>query len=114
MTGPAVYARKDLMALLGYRDRDAFRRRLRELTAGAYFPSPLPGLPGRWSRLEVDAWLAGVRPAGRDRAPDRATDREAEAAEGGGRATILQSRLAGARFRLIEGGLAPARQARDS
>lgn len=40
----------------------AFRRRQGELAA-AGFPPPLPGLPDRWDRVAIEAWLDRQIPA---------------------------------------------------
>ena len=39
-----------------------FRRRLNEL-ARAGFPPPVPGLPERWDRVAIEAWLDRQMPA---------------------------------------------------
>lgn len=98
---PALYSRSDLMGLLRYRDKDSFRKKLTELMAHYFFPSPLPGLPNKWSAKEVDAWLAGYRPP-QSRQP---ASSDPEQAEQIGRASRLQSRLAARRFTVLTGGL---------
>lgn len=98
---PALYSRSDLMGLLRYRDKDSFRKKLTELMAHHFFPSPLPGLPNKWSAKEVDAWLAGYRP---QRTPQPASS-DTQQAEQSGRASRLQSRLAARRFTVVTGGL---------
>jgi hypothetical protein len=118
-----IYTRADLRGLLGYRDARAFRARLASLMAGEAFPPPLPGLPGRWSRVQVDAWLAGVRPRTAGQAPDPAMlaraglsliDPPNPARPDPARpsnptapntVTPIAARLAARRFQLIDGGL---------
>jgi hypothetical protein len=95
---PALYSRSDLMGLLRYRDKDSFRKKLSELMAHHFFPSPLPGLPNKWSAREVDAWLAGFR-------PQRTLQPASSETEQPGRASRLQSRLAARRFTVVTGGL---------
>ena len=94
----ALYSRSDLMGLLRYRDKDSFRKKLADLMAHHFFPSPLPGLPNKWSAKEVDAWLAGYR-------PQQARQSASSETEQAGRASRLQSRLAARRFTVVTGGL---------
>jgi hypothetical protein len=96
---PALYSRSDLMRLLRYRDKDSFRKKLAELMARHFFPSPLPGLPNKWSAKEVDAWLAGYRP------PQQARQPASSGTQQTGCASRLQSRLAARRFTVVTGGL---------
>jgi predicted DNA-binding transcriptional regulator AlpA len=51
-----------------------FRRRRAELEA-AGFPPPLPGLPDRWDRAAIEAWLDRQIPAAAPQDPARALER---------------------------------------
>lgn len=57
---PQVLRLADVLALVGYRDKRAFRA-WRQRAEAAGFPAPLPGRdrPLVWSRAAVEAWLAG-------------------------------------------------------
>lgn len=109
MTGGPVLSRKDLAAILGYRDPATFRATLRTLLERHQFPPPLPGLRReKWSRDQVMAWLAGARmPAPADAARTAEVtllDLPADTQAGppaSGRATPLQARLAERRLRLV-------------
>jgi hypothetical protein len=107
MTAPAIYTRSDLMTLLGYKDRDCFRARLRAMMAGDFFPSPLMTRPDRWSRHQVDAWLAGIRPrmAGPE-ALEAALAPAPPKPEQPAQTSRLQGALMARRFQLLQGGLA--------
>lgn len=51
-----------------------FRRRRAELQAGG-FPAPVPGLPDRWDRVAIEAWLDRQIPAAAAQDPLRALER---------------------------------------
>lgn len=55
---PPTYTPAELAAALN-RSEEAFRRRWRRLATDHGFPRPLPGCGLVWSRVLVDAWIAG-------------------------------------------------------
>jgi predicted DNA-binding transcriptional regulator AlpA len=87
-----ILNRKELMQLLGYKDKDAFRAKLRHLINNEDFPPNLPGLPNKWSKLQIDAWIAGIRP-------------KREFAHQTSNITSLQARAMGRKFAILNGGL---------
>lgn len=96
MTG-AIINRKELMQLLGYKDKDSFRKRLRTLLQFEQFPPCLPNLPNKWSYNQVMAWIAGIRP------------QTTNISQSGQQATktpisSLEARLMARKLQIIDGG----------
>lgn len=91
-----VLNRKELMAMLGYKDKDSFRKRLRYLTEFEQFPPNLPSLPNKWSRQQIAAWIAGVRP--------QAVKHPSPVANTQKPISSLQARLMARKLQIIDGG----------
>lgn len=95
-----IINRQELMALFGYKDKDCFRKKLRDITDFEGFPPPLPLMPNKWSYKQVMAWLGGIRPN-----LEKTVTNAPEQQNNGFKASTLDARLNARRFELIEGGL---------
>lgn len=93
-----ILNRKELMELLGYKDKDCFRKRLNYLLDYEQFPPHLPALPNKWSRTQVNAWIAGIRPSNANKINDKIKNNNKNTT------TSLQSRLMARKLQIIEGG----------
>lgn len=93
---------RDIAGLLGITVFQFRQRRQRMQRAG--FPRPLPCLPGRWSRAQVEDWIKFAERA--------LTARWSAAAEGG--ATPVEHRPDGSRANILDFNTARQRRALEA